>query len=428
MAMKPFEIKKKLTGVLNSFSKLTDKEKRTSEEEATMTSLRGEIKSLTDQLNDAVILENANKRVASADLSDKEKKEVKKYSFARAIKSYLDHGNNASGMDGLEGEMQKEAARELQIAGVSSPILKGIGVPLMVLENSAIRASTGQSAGVAGDGGSLIQEDTYMFIEALKDALVLTGLGSTFLTGLVGNLPLLKGGSFTSAWVAEGNNVSFTKEAFTKKTMSPKNLMCAGAISKQLLVQTDSVAEQLIRNELVSALAQGIQNAAINGSGTGAEPTGILNTAGIGSVTLGDNGGTLAWKNLVDLETAIYDKKVIGDIAYLTNPKVRGFLKTTLKNAGVSGFLWENNEINGCKANVTTAMPSTLTKGTGTGLSSLIAGAWSNLYIGMWGGMDIVVDPYTRSEYNELKLVFNEFADVALRNPEAFSAVKDIII
>ena len=428
MDKKPFEIRKELSEKVDKFQNLAAKDQRTVDENTEMETLRTDIRKLTSDLDDAELLEAGKKRFASQTFSKKEKKELSSYSFQRAINEYIRHGS-MDNVDGLEGEMHKEAAQEIAKIGTSRSSLKGIGVPLMVLENANVakRDSTGQNVTTSSDGGYLVQEEPYMFIESLKNALVLTGLGTRFLTGLVGNLPLLKGGSFAASWIAEGGNVSFTKESFSKSVMQPKNLMVAGAISKQLLVQTSNTAEMLIRTELINALAQGIQNAAINGSGSGAEPTGILNTTGIGSVALGDDGAAIDWANIVALETAVAQENVIGDLAYLTNAKVRGKLKTTLKASGVAGYIWENNEINGYKAAMTNAVPNDLTKGDGTGLSAIIAGVWSELFIGMWGGMDIVVDPYTRADYNEVKLVFSEFADIALRNAEAFAAAKDVL-
>jgi HK97 family phage major capsid protein len=354
-------------------------------------------------------------------ISEKEEKEIGGFSFARALRSLCDNKQP----DGLEGEMHQEGVREFTRLGKS---VKGFAVPMLVLNNK--RASTGQNITTAGDGKELIREDMPVFIESLKNALVLTQLGATFLTGLTGNLPLLKGGSFTAAWVAEGSNVSFTKEAFTKALMSPKSLMVAGAISKHLLVQTNNIADQLVRNELIKALSQGIQLAAINGSGVAPVPTGILNTTGIGSVVGGTNGAKPTWGNIVDLETQILQDNVVGEIAYLTNSKVSGYLKQTLKSSGVAGYILENGQMNGCKVAVTNTVPSNLTKGETTGVevcSTIIAGVWSELFIGMWGGLDMIVDPYTRADYGEIKLVFDQFADIALRNPESFAAMKDAL-
>ena len=351
-------------------------------------------------------------------ISEKEEKEVASYSFARAIKMLVDHKDP----DGLEGEMHKVGLREASEIGKQ---IKGFTVPLLVLNS---RASTGQNITTAADGGNLIQNDPFIFIESLRNALVLMGLGANFITGLIGNLPLLKGGAFNATWVAEGGNVNFTKEAFSKVTMTPKNLMVAGAISKQLLLQTNNVAETMIRNEIIQAIAQGLQSAAINGSGIAPIPCGILNTVGIGAVAGGVNGLAPTWGNIVDLETAILSKNVVGQIGYLTNSKVSGKLKQTLQAAGVPGFILQGDQMNGCKTVITNSVPSDLTKAaSGAVCSAIIAGVWSELFMGMWGGLDIVVDPYTRADYNEIKIVLNQFADVALRNPEAFSAMKDAL-
>lgn len=350
-------------------------------------------------------------------LSNKEDKEISNYSFARAIKLLSD----LKPVDGLEGEMHQEGLKEFGSIGKE---VKGFTVPLMVLNH---RASVGQNVTTAGDGGNLVQTDPYIFIESLKNALVLTQLGAKFLTGLVGNLPLLRGGSFAGSWVAEGSAVSFTKEAFTKATMTPKNLMIAGAVSKMLLTQTNNVAEMLVRDEIVKAIALAIQAAAINGPGTAA-PTGILGTSGIGAVVGGENGLAPTWAHIVDLEGKILIANASGNISYLTNSKVAAKLKQTLKAANVSGYILENGMTNGAKVLTTNAVPSDLTKGTSDGTcSAIIAGDFSELFIGMWGGLDLVVDPFTRADYNEVKLVMNQFADVALRNAASFAAMKDAL-
>lgn len=355
--------------------------------------------------------------VSGKSISSKEEKEISSYSLSRAIRLLCDH----KPVDGLEGEMHQEGMREFKAIGKE---VKGFTVPMIVLNQ---RASTGQNVTTAGDGGNLVQTDPYLFVESLKNAMVLSKMGATVLTNLVGNLPLLKGGSFTASWVAEGSAVSFTKESFSKATMTPKNLMVAGAISKQLLVQTNNIADRLIRDEIVKAIALGLEAAAINGAGAPA-PTGILNTSGIGSVAGGTNGLAPAWSHIVDLESAISIANGMQNISYLTNSKVVGKLKQTLKASGVAGYILENGNTNGFPLFATNAVPSNLTKGTSSGVcSAIIAGDFSELFMGMWGGLDLVVDPYTRADYNEVKLVLNQFADVALRNAESFAAMKDAL-
>ncbi len=356
---------------------------------------------------------------AGRSISSKEEKEISNYSFSRAI-GLLASGNK---VDGFEAEMDQEGKREFAVIGKSAT---GFAVPMLVLNQ---RASTGQNVTTAADGGNLVQTDQFIFIESLKNALVLTQLGAKFLTGLVGNLPLVRGGSFTPSWVAEGSAVSFTKEAFSKATMTPKNLMIAGALSKMLLNQTNGAAEMLIRDELIKAIVLGIEAAAINGPGTAA-PTGILGTSGIGSVAGGTDGAAPTWGNIVDLEGKILAANASGNISYLSNNKVAAKLKQTLKASNVSGYILENGITNGAKFLTTNAVPSNLDKGSGTGVgvcSAIIAGDFRELFIGLWGGLDITVDGITRADYNEVKLVINQFADVALRNASSFAAMKDAL-
>jgi len=420
------EMKQQRTGLEAEINTLVSKENRSAEENGTLRDKYNVLKSLNEDIdleekNEAWRIQKAAQQ--SRIVSPAEARDLRKYSFARVIKLLASTNNNFDAIDGLEGEMHKEGLKERRELGIST---KGFAIPTMVLDH---RSSTGQNVTTAADGGDLVQEMAFMFIESLKNKMVLNELGATFLTGLTGNLPLLSGGSFTASWIAEGSNVSFTKEAFAKVTMTPKNLMVAGALSKQLLVQTNNIAERLIRDELVNAIAHGLQNAAINGSGQGAVPTGILNYVGIGSVVGGTNGLAPTWANVVNLESEIAnDNAEFTNMAYLTNSKVRGKLKQTLKASGVSGYIWDGGEINGYKAHVTNAVPSNLDKGSSSGVcSAIIFGAFSELFMGMWGGLDIIVDPYTRADYNELKLVFNQFADVALRNPESFAAMKDAL-
>ncbi|MBQ1463042.1 MAG: hypothetical protein IIZ24_02545, partial [Candidatus Methanomethylophilus sp.] len=76
-------------------------------------------------------------------------------------------------------------------------------------------------------------------------------------------------------------------------------------------------------------------------------------------------------------------------------------------------------------------VPSNLTKGSGSSavsnLSAMIFGNWEDLYVGHWGGIDIVVDPYSLAEYGDIRLVLNAYNDVLVAEPASFAAIKDII-
>ena len=67
-----------------------------------------------------------------------------------------------------------------------------------------------------------------------------------------------------------------------------------------------------------------------------------------------------------------------------------------------------------------------LTKGTGTALSALIFGNFREMMIGTWGGMDVIADPYSKATSGMVRLITHGFHDIAIRQPKAFAAIKDI--
>lgn len=87
------------------------------------------------------------------------------------------------------------------------------------------------------------------------------------------------------------------------------------------------------------------------------------------------------------------------------------------------------NEINGYPALVSNQVRSTLTKGgTGgnTGLSEVFFGDFSQLLIGLWSGLDVLVDPYTGGNSGAVRIVTLQDVGFAVRHPEAFVYANDL--
>ena len=189
--------------------------------------------------------------------------------------------------------------------------------------------------------------------------------------------------------------------------------------------------EGFVRNDLATVLALAIDLAAINGRGASNQPRGVLQTSGIGSVAGGTNGAAPTWEHIVGLETQIAVANAdVGTMGYLTNAKVRGKLKTTSKVSGQNGFIWEGGDtpVNGYRCAITNAVPSNLTKGTASAVASaIIFGNFADLIIGMWGGLDLLVDPYTGGAAGTVRVIAHQDVDVAVRYEESFAAMKDAL-
>lgn len=347
--------------------------------------------------------------------------EVKRYSLMRALNYLANPGDRrAREAAGYEIELSHAAAER---AGKTS---QGLMVPFDVLKRDL-------TVGTAADGGNLVATNLLSgnFIDLLRNAMVLNGLGVQYLTGLVGNIAIPKqSGAGTAYWVTEGNAPTESKQAVAQVAMAPKTVGAYTDISRKLLLQSSIDVEGFVQNDLARVLGLAIQSVAISGGGTN-EPSGILDTAGIGDVAGGTNGLAPTWQHIIDLETDVAVANAdIGTLAYLTNAKVRGKLKSTSKVSGQNGFIWENGNtpLNGYRAAVTNAVPSNLTKGSSSGVASaIIFGNFADLIIGMWGGLDLMVDPYSNSTSGTVRVVALQDVDVAVRHAESFSAMLDAL-
>lgn len=406
------DLKKSLHPLAERVAELNDQEKKQFDDGTV------KLKNLQEELRRTEHAEEIIRNTSTQPISNQDEKDIRKYSFARALR--IASGDER--LDGIEREMDQEAKNEAKQQGKS---FDGVSIPYRILALG--RALPEQNTVDAGAGKELITEEAGSFIMELRNKMVLSKLGATYLTGLQGDLPLIDGAGFEASWIDESKGVDPGKMQTTKKVLKPKMLACAGSISRKLLVQTNNVAEQIVRQNLSDAMAYGIQSAAFTGAGN-KEPLGILNSPGIQALALGTNGEHLTWEHIVKLETLISQLNAdIGNLAYVTNSKVRGYLKTKLKADGVSGYIWDKNLINGYAPHVTNSLPSNLSKGTSQNLSAMIFGNFADLYIGSWGGIDLIADPYTGAAENAIKLFIHSMHDICIRRKESFSVCKDII-
>lgn len=358
--------------------------------------------------------------------------ETREYSVVRALHALA----NPTDMHAREAAaFEFEASRAA--ADKQGRDVKGIVMPFDVMRRSiaqglATRASD-DVVGTASKGGDLVATDLLSgsFIDMLRNAMVIRRLGARYLTGLVGNVAIPKQtGGADFYWLAEDGTVTNSGQTVGQVSMKPHTGAAKTQISRKLLVQSSIDVESFVRQDIANSVGLGIQAAAINGIGASNEPTGILNITGIGSVKGGTNGGAPDWNDVIDLETAVAAANAdVGTLGYLTNSKVRGKLKKTFENGSGSDRVWQAGAqpLNGYAAAVTNAVPSNGTKGTGTDLSSLIFGNFADLIIGMWGGLELQVDPYSSGDSGAVIVRAFQDVDVGVRHAESFAAMTDAI-
>jgi HK97 family phage major capsid protein len=323
--------------------------------------------------------------------------------------------------------MHQEAEKEAM--GLPGGI-SGTGVPskLMSFQRKDLTVGSATSA-----GNTVATDLSNELIPALRPQLMTQALGARVRTGMTSNFDIArKTGETSMTW--EGENDANAEGTPTTDLLQvrPNRGGVTVDISKQLLIQSSFDVEQMVREDIEFAVARGLDLAAINGSGASNQPRGILNTSGIGSVAIGTNGGVITYEKLVALKKAIaVDDALMGNLAFLTNPDVVSELEVTPRQgSGVEGNFIKNvdsEKLLSYRLGQSTQVPNTLTKGTSSGVcSALIFGNWSELSIYQFGGLDIVVDPYSKKTTSLVEITINSWWDIVVRHAQSFAAIQDL--
>lgn len=362
-------------------------------------------------------------------------KEAKVYSLCRAL---LAANSRDWSKAGLELEVSNEIAKRSGRDGTDGFFLP-VNLPFGV-ERATSATAYGATVGPT-NAGSLVATELLAssFIDVLRAKARVVSLGARMLSGLVGNVAIPRQDSAsTTYWVSpEGADVTESEASFDQVLLTPKTLGARSQYTRQLLMQATPDIEMLVRDDLTKVMALAIDAACLMGTGAAGQPLGILNTAGIGSVALGANGGALTIDALIALETALTTANVDeNNLAYLTNAAQIGALKTLKDTTG--RYLWTQypgvfgqrtpapGEINGYPVARSNNVPSNLTKGTGTNLSAVIFGNWSELIIGEWGVLEILPNPYGAGfNSGSIDIRALQSIDTVLRHNVSFAAITD---
>ena len=369
-------------------------------------------------------------------LSPKEREQyARDYKITSGIRGLLtgDWSNKASG---FAREISQQIAKDSQRSNSSSSLF----IPYSSLAKRATYVTSG-----ATTGGNIVATDLLAddFIEALRNSTVMVGLGVQTLSGLIGDvaIPRRSGVASTGYLSSETAALSQAESTFDQISMTPKTLGTLSKFSRNMLIQSTPGIEDLVRTDILDGINVGLDLGILNGSGSSGQPTGIMQTSGIGSVAMGTNGGAITVDALVDLETAMMEDNAAvnaDSISYVTNAKVLGAIKK-LKTSG-GEYLVNNNlqaigrggtpvVVNGYPLAMTNQVPSNLTKGSTSGsCSAVVMGDFSQAILGLYGsGIEITAGEDSDDFAKNLVSIKGVVAfDVAVRHAQSFAAILDV--
>ena len=317
----------------------------------------------------------------------------------------------------FELEVCEAAANQMQHRSA-----KGLVLPLDVLAAVPLAGQRGTdivsiktASGYTGSGGNTVQTQllSQSFIDILRNRAVIMQLG-TELAGLVGNIDIPRQTTGASAsWIGEDADSTQQDVDFDLVSLRPKTVTNFMEVTRKMLMQSSLGIEALLRREMASGLALQMDLKGLYGTGIDDTPTGIKATSGINSFYWATD-NTPLYTELVRMETEIAsDNADVPSMAYVTNPVVRGYAKGARKIATStdSTTIWEpGNTLNGYRTEITNQVAT----------GDVFFGNWADMLIGMWGGLDITVDPYTHSKKGRIRIVGFQDVDFAVRRAASF--------
>ncbi|TIH12750.1 phage major capsid protein [Marinifilum sp. JC120] len=332
-------------------------------------------------------------------------REIQNYSFCKALRALDPNNNEARDAAGFELDVSRAAAQKM------GRDAQGIMVPPEVLTTPLLRTYT-TGTGSAPHGGVLVDTNLLAdsFIDMLRARCLLMGLG-TKLAGLVGNIEIPKQLAGAQGYVVnEDEDTTGSEGDFGQVKMSPSTIGALSEISRRLLMQNSLDVEAFVRRDLAIALAHKLDDLGYYGTGVD-EPLGLKNTTGVNAVLFA-TAGKPTFQEIIQMETEVSaDNADVDSMAYLFGARMRGTFKGTLKVPGVAGFIWEQgNTVNGYNVGVTNKVAT----------GDVFFGNYSDLFVGLWGGLDLTLDPYTHSAKGRLRIIAMQDSDFAARHGESF--------
>lgn len=335
------------------------------------------------------------------------RQEQRVFSLSRAIAA-------TAAKDWSKAPFELECSQEIAKRLNRTPDPLRFFVPFEVMQRP-VEGKRDLTVATAGAGGYLVGTENMGFIEMLRNRSVAFRMGARRLSGLNGNVTIPRqSAAATAYWLAnEATQINESQQTFVQMALTPKNVGAYTEISRQLLLQSSPAAEGIVTDDLAQAVALAVDLAVLEGSGASGQPTGISNTAGIGSVT----GTSLAAAGVIEFMTDVAASNVTPmRPGYVTTPGVAGLLmvRPELPTTGTTR-LWNGNVWDGSLFNVPAMTSMQLTA------ASMIFGDWNEAVVGEWGVLEVEVNPFANFQAGIIGVRALYSVDIGIRRPFAFS-------
>lgn len=223
-------------------------------------------------------------------------------------------------------------------------------------------------------------------------------------------------------WRAENAAIPESDGLLERVTLTARSLAVVTKVSRELVEDTD-VDDQLLA-AFAASFARKVDGAALYGSGTAPEPTGVKATTAVTKTPLATNGAAPTWDALVDSAGRLRDANETPTAHILSDRTGRSLAKVK----GSDGqYVVPPTYLDGIPRLTTSGVPTTLTVGTSTDTSDVFTADWSQLYVGVRIGLTVtLLEERFMPDAGQFGFVGWWRGDIQVARPKAFDVVTGI--
>ena len=351
--------------------------------------LRNQISSLGAQISDQKTKEEET-RSNPTPQSRNEMKEIQtRYSLGKAVKELANGGQ----LTGLEAEMHQEARNEAAALGINNT--GNLSVPSMLFRENTVGSGSGQT--VTDTSGEMTQA----IVQELRPASVMDKLGATVFQASGSVVIPVQTDHIDAGTIDEAVDETATDFDIVNKTLVPERVGAMNEYSMQLLAQNVNAIDAFVVRDINREMGIAIDDKLI---------TKMQSDIGADATT--SNEFALADLAAICEEDLLTANADVSNAKFLLHPSVLRKLKRQALDAGSGRFAAEGNSIYGYQAiSTTTEMANT----------EILFGDFSDFAVAYWGGIDVLVDPYTRGHAGLVRVIANAHCSGVVRRAGSFS-------
>ena len=337
-----------------------------------------------------------------------EAKEINKINRSFSLSRAVQAASFGKALEGAEAEWSQEAAKEYQMRGLQ---MSGqIGIPASALFRAG---SADDFQADSGDGSGFVATSVPGVIDALRTPTMAERVGVTTINNATGNLKFPRvsaKAAGTQETEVGADNASGLE--LDELTLSPIRVAANTKYSKQLILQGGAQVDSMIARELAAGINETIDAAV------------FAKVAASAGTIVDKADAALTAADVYAMQKAVLAAG--GDLArcaYVLSPEAMVKLKSATAVTSVSALI-NNNSLDGYQTFYTPQLADA--DAGGLGLGSIAFGDFGlGMVMAFFGGIDLLVDPYSNAGTAQIALHVNKFYDVDVRQADAIAYTKD---